>query len=82
MARRIDLGHTDAALSEMIETIDRNIPEHVCPTCCGTGTDADSKPDKYCDGYGVVDKHHHAGLKARWKDTRARYEALLEEAGE
>lgn len=81
MARRIDVGHTDAALTEVIETLDRNLPEHVCPTCCGTGADAAGKADKYCDGYGVVDRHHHAGLQAKWKHTRARYQALLEEAG-
>ncbi len=74
MAKRIDSGQFDASLTELIDTIDRNIPECVCPCCCGTG-DADGVC-KYCDGFGIVDKHHHTGLKARWKKTRARLEEL------
>ena len=83
MSKRVDAGATDAALTELIETIDKNIPEHVCPACCGTGTDEAGQTDKYCDGYGVIDRHHHGGLKARWKQSLTRYSKLSAgEAGE
>lgn len=73
--KRIDFGNFDASLGELVETLDKNVPAHVCPPCCGTGTD-EGRTCKYCDGYGVVDAHHHDGLKARWKHTRARFAQL------
>ncbi len=77
LALRINFGEFDAQLSDLIETLDRNLPECVCPPCCGTGTEG-GKDCKYCDGYGIVDRHHHDGLKAKWKHTRPR---LLELRG-
>jgi hypothetical protein len=74
--KRIDGGDFDAKLGELIETLDINVPGHACPPCCGTGTE-DGARCKYCDGYGVVDSHHHAGLKARWKRTSARHAELV-----
>ncbi|MFO0796341.1 MAG: hypothetical protein U0804_02625 [Gemmataceae bacterium] len=82
MARRIDArGQFDAALTDLAETLDRNIPEHVCPDCCGTGAPEAGGVCKFCDGFGVVDRHHHGGLKARWKQTAPRLAALLAAAG-
>ena len=80
MARRIDSGRFDASLGELIETLDSNIPAHACPCCCGTGDDGGVC--KFCDGYGVVDKGHHAGLKARWKKTAGRLAELAAAGGE
>jgi len=76
MANRIDFGSFDAHLTELVDTLDRNVPEHVCPVCCGTGATEDAATCKFCDGYGIVDKGHHGGLKAKWKHTRARFEQL------
>ncbi len=80
MAQRIDLyGDFLANLNGLIQTLDENAPEHVCPPCAGTG-DLEGDTCKYCDGFGLVDKGHHSGLKARWKHTRARLDALTAEA--
>lgn len=79
IANRIDAGGFDAALGDLVETLDKNVPECVCPVCVGTGT-ADERRCQFCDGYGIVDRHHHAGLKAKWKHTRARLEQLKEAA--
>lgn len=76
IAARIDFGGFDAQLTELVDTLDRNIPEHVCPVCCGTGATEEGAACKFCDGYGIVDKGHHDGLKAKWKHTRARFEQL------
>jgi hypothetical protein len=78
MAERINSGRLDAMLGEIAETFDKNVPEHVCPACCGTG---DGGACKFCSGYGIVDKSFHAGMKGTWKKTRARYEALAAAAG-
>lgn len=80
MFNRIDVNNMVAHLEDIAETLDKNIPECVCPPCCGTGSDEEGAPCKYCDGYGIVDRHHHEGLKARWKHTIARLESLIESA--
>jgi hypothetical protein len=46
------------------------------------GSDAAGAACKYCGGFGVIDRGHHAGLKANWKKSRARLESLLSSAGE
>lgn len=78
MARRIDFGELDASITNLIDTIDRNLPEHVCPQCCGTGDDGGEC--RFCDGYGIIDRHHHDGLKARWKRTSSRLSELVSAA--
>lgn len=80
VGRRIDAPAMAAGLREYAETLDRNRPEHACPACCGTGTDEGGAACKFCDGYGVIDAAHHAGLKGRWKQTRGRLAALEEAA--
>ena len=76
MANRIDFGSFDAHLTELVDTLDRNIPEHVCPVCCGTGATEEGDVCKFCDGYGIVDKGHHAALKPKGKHTRLWFEKL------
>lgn len=76
VGRRIDVADMLAQVGQMVETLDKNVPDCVCPACCGTGSDESGAGCKFCDGYGVVDRHHHAGLKATWKHTRARLAAL------
>lgn len=81
MARRVDSAKWEATIGELIETIDGNVPDHVCPPCFGQGIDPEAEGVcKYCDGYGIVDKGHHSGLKARWKRTRAKWDDLVRRA--
>ncbi len=75
LAKRIDAVGFLATLKELIDTLDGNVPDRVCPVCVGTGTE-DGKTCKFCDGYGIVDKGHHSGLKAKWKHTRTRLTEL------
>ncbi len=81
MARRVDAARWEAGIGELIETIDNNVPECVCPPCFGQGIDPETSAKcKYCDGYGIVDKGHHSGLKARWKRTRSKFDDLVRRA--
>lgn len=76
IAKRIDMGETDAYLGQVIETLDKNIPAHVCPVCCGTGDKEPKVRCDICDGYGVVDSHCHGGTKPKWKKNAARLAEL------
>lgn len=75
VAGRINADEMLAQIADAVETLDKNVPDRVCPVCVGTGA-GDAAACKFCDGYGIVDRHHHAGLKAKWKHTRARLDEL------
>lgn len=80
LALRTDLhGKFDSNLAALIDTLDRNVPELPCPPCCGTGQ-ADEKPCKYCQGYGVVNRTDYDGLKGRWPKVEKRLQQLREVA--